>query len=86
MVCGVTLPWTLGVSAALGIWVMASPALLRITATAANTDLIAGALVTTVAAIAMTEVGRALRLLNVLLGAWLAAAPWIAAGAGTGAD
>ena len=42
-------------------------------------------LAATVAAIAMAEVGRALRFLNVILGAWVAVAPWLSGGVSTGA-
>jgi len=82
MVWGVTIPWTLLASGALGILVMMLPAALGISGTAANTDYIVGALVTTVAAIATAEVGRAFRFLNLVFGAWIAVAPWVSAGAG----
>ncbi|MGQ0538987.1 MAG: SPW repeat domain-containing protein, partial [Gemmatimonadaceae bacterium] len=76
MVWGTTLPWTLGISAALGLWVMASPAVFGVPGSAAGSHYIAGALVTTVAVIATAEVGRALRFVNVLLGVWIASAAW----------
>lgn len=85
MVWGVTAPWTLLASAALGVLTMTAPAVLGMSGTAANTNYIVGALVTTTAAIAMAEVGRALRFLNVLFGACLAVAPWLSEGAGAGA-
>lgn len=81
MTWGVTVPWTLAASALLGIWMMAAPAVLGGAGAAANSGIVAGALVTTVALTAMAEVGRAFRFLNVLFGAWLAAAPWILDGA-----
>nr|MBA3625665.1 SPW repeat protein [Methylibium sp.] len=40
-----------------------------------------GALILTVAVCAMAEVGRLLRFLNVPLGLWLIAAPWVLGGA-----
>src|SRR5439155_1580106 len=46
----------------------------------ADSDHLIGALVITVAVIAMAEVGRALRFINVLFGLWLIAAPWLLAG------
>jgi len=49
----------------------------------ADSDHLVGALIITVAVIAMAEVGRALRFINVLLGLWLIAAPWLAFDAGT---
>ena len=83
MVWGVTAPWTLLATSGLGVWMMAAPAVLGSTGAAANSSVIAGALVTTVAVISMAEVGRALRLLNLALGAWLAAGPWLLDGAAT---
>lgn len=85
MVWGVTAPWTLFASAALGVVAMTFPAVLEISGTDAHTDYMVEALVTTVAAVAMAEVARAIRFLNVLFGAWLAVAPWLSEGAGTGA-
>jgi uncharacterized membrane protein len=81
MVWGVTAPWPLLAAAALGVWVLASPDLLGLTAGAADQSHIAGALVTTFAVTAMAEVGRALRLLNIPLGVWIALTPWIFSGA-----
>lgn len=48
----------------------------------ADSDHLIGALGITVAITAMAEVGRPLRLINVLFGVWLIAAPWILSGAG----
>ncbi|MDP8931073.1 MAG: vitamin K epoxide reductase family protein, partial [Actinomycetota bacterium] len=83
-VWGVTLPWTLLVSAGIGMWLMAAPALLGTTSTAADSDHLVGALVVCVALIATAEVGRALRFLNMAFGAWLLVAPWMLEGASTG--
>lgn len=47
----------------------------------ANNDHVVGALVVTVAIIAMAEVVRPLRFINVLFGAWLIVAPGFLAGA-----
>ncbi|MEW5916550.1 MAG: vitamin K epoxide reductase family protein [Gemmatimonadota bacterium] len=76
MVWGVSVPWPLALSAALGILVMGLPAWLGIPREAATTHYIGGALVTTVAVIAMAEVGRALRFVNVLFGAWIVGTAW----------
>jgi hypothetical protein len=81
---GVTMPWTLIASTALGIWLMFTPTLLGVTGSAANSDHIAGALITTVSVIVMAEIIRAGRFLNIVLGAWVIAAPWLLAGSGTG--
>lgn len=68
-------------SAALGAWLMFSPAVFGSAGAAADSDHLVGALVITVAAIAWAEVGRAARFLNVALGFWLIAAPWLLEGA-----
>ena len=71
MVWGVTMPWNLVQSAAIGLWLMIAPAVLGSTCAAADSDHLIGALVLTIAVIAMAAVVRAGRYLNVLLGAWL---------------
>lgn len=74
-------PWTLVASAALGVWLMAAPAVLGTRGGAADSHHLAGALVVTWAVIAFGEVVRPVRLLNVLMGPWIAAAPWLLSGA-----
>lgn len=75
---GVTLPWPLLVQAALGIWLMAAPYVVGEPGTAAaSNSVLAGAMVTTVAAVALAEVTRAARFLNVPLALWIGAAPWL---------
>lgn len=81
MTWGVTVAWSLALSAALGLWLMLAPAVLGTRGAAAGSDRVAGALIVTVSIIAMAEVVRAGRLLNVLLGLWTFAAPWLLAGA-----
>jgi hypothetical protein len=78
---GVTLPWNLLVSALIGLWLMAAPALLGSRDLSAGNDYLAGPLITVVAVIAMAEVLRPGRYVNVILGLWLIAAPWFLAGA-----
>ena len=85
LVWGVTLPWNLLVCIAAGIWLMFIPALFESTGTAAHNNHIVGALIVTVAAIALAEVGRATRFVNVLLGLWMIVAPWLIEGATTSA-
>ena len=46
----------------------------------AHSDHLVGALLLTVAVIAMAEVARALRFINVLFGVWLIIAPWLLSG------
>ena len=47
----------------------------------ADSDHLVGALVVTTAVIAMAEVARPLRFINVLFGAWVVVAPWFLDGA-----
>ena len=82
MARGVTLPWTLLVSIALGIVLMFTRVLWGAGGAMANSDHVVGALVVTTATIAAAEVARPLRFINALLGAWLVAAPWLLGGAG----
>jgi len=84
MVWGVLLPWNLLVSVALGLWLMFAPAALGSTGTAAHSDHLIGALIVTVAVIALADVGRSVRFVNVLFGAWVIVAPWLLGGATTG--
>ncbi len=75
-----SLPWTLCVSVVLGLWLMAAPGTLGFEGTLANSHFMTGALVITFAVIGMSEVGRPFRLLNLLLGGWAIAAPWVLSG------
>jgi len=81
MVWGVSVPWNLALSAALGVWLMFAPAVFGTQGRAADSDHIVGAVILTVSVIAMAEVVRAGRFINLLLGAWLIAAPWLLSGA-----
>lgn len=78
------LPWTLLASCAVGAWLMFSRAIFGTQGLMADSDHLAGAMVITIAVGATTEVARPLRLLNVLFGLWLVAAPWVL-GDGAGA-
>ncbi len=84
MVWGVTVPWTLLVSTAAGVWLMGAPVVFDATGRAADSDFLVGPLIAVVAVIAMAEVVRPVRFVNVLFGLWLVAAPWLLAGATTG--
>jgi hypothetical protein len=84
MVWGVALPWNLLVSMALGLWLMSAPAVIGSTGYAAHSDHLVGALVVTVAIMALADVGRALRFINILFGAWFIIAPWLLDGTTTG--
>jgi hypothetical protein len=85
MVWGVSVPWTLVVSALVGVWLMFAPSVFATQDRAADSDHVAGAVVVTVSVIVMAEVIRAGRFLNVLLGLWVAIAPWILNGANSAA-
>jgi uncharacterized membrane protein len=84
MAWGVTLPWNLLVSVAVGLWLMFAPSTLGSTGTAAHSDHLVGALIVTVVMIALADVGRAVRFVNVLFGVWVIASPWLLGGATTG--
>ena len=78
---GVTAPWTLLLAGAIGIWLMFTRLTFGTGGAMADSDHLSGALILTVAVIAMAEVARPLRFVNVLFGAWLIVAPWVLAGA-----
>jgi hypothetical protein len=65
------------VNAAIGIWLMAAPAVLGYGAPSADNERIFGPLIATFSIIAIWEVTRALRWANVAFGFWLLLAPWV---------
>lgn len=69
--------WSRLLSSALGIWLMAAPAVLGYGGNAAIVDRIVGPLAASAAIIAIAEVTRPVRWANTVLGAWLVAAPWV---------
>ncbi|MEO5814947.1 MAG: vitamin K epoxide reductase family protein [Gemmatimonadaceae bacterium] len=81
MLWGVALPWNLLVSVALGIWLMFTPSVLGSADAAAHSDHLLGALIVTFAVMALADVGRALRFVNILFAALVIAAPWVVSGA-----
>jgi uncharacterized membrane protein len=83
---GMSFPWTLTLSTALGVVLMFCPTWfgIDIETTAADVGHLGGALVVTVSVIAMGEVVRIGRFLNVLLGIVVAGGPWFLAGTTTG--
>ena len=81
MVWGVAMPWNLLLSVGLGVWLMLGPSVLGSAGAAAHSDHLVGALIVTTAVIALADVGRAMRFLNVVFGAWVIAAPWVLGGA-----
>ena len=83
---GITLPWTLLASMAIGLLLMLTRLLFGTEGAMANSDHVVGALVITVAIIATAEVARALRFINLGFGIWLIAAPLLLDGAGAPAS
>jgi hypothetical protein len=63
------------INTALGIWLMATPAVLRYGRPASTNDHIIGPLVATFACIAIWEATRPVRWVNLPLGLWLMVAP-----------
>ena len=80
---GVTIPITLTLSIAIGIWLMFTRMTFGNSGAMANSDHLVGALVVTFAIIAWAEVARPVRFLNAVFGAWLIAAPWLLDGVGS---
>lgn len=72
--------WHLLIAAGVGIWLIFAPAVFGTSGRAADSDHLVGALAVTFAVIAMAEVGRTLRFVNVALGAWITLAPWLLTG------
>ena len=80
-VWGMSVPWTLAVSTLIGVWLMFAPSLLGSSSVASDLIHLCGSLVIVVSVIAMGEVVRVGRYLNVLLGLLLALGPWLVTGA-----
>jgi hypothetical protein len=69
--------WAHLLAAAIGIYLMAAPALLGYAGFAEQNDHIAGPLAATVAITALWQCTRGIRWINVFIGLWLFAAPWL---------
>jgi NAD(P)-dependent dehydrogenase (short-subunit alcohol dehydrogenase family)/uncharacterized membrane protein len=78
---GVTLPWTLAASALLGAALMLTRPIFGTEPPMAHSDHLVGALIVTVSVMAMAEVARPLRFINIPFGLWLVASPWLLDGA-----
>jgi nucleoside-diphosphate-sugar epimerase len=74
---GVTYPWTLTLSIAIGVWLTFTRLSFDSSGAMANSDHLVGLLVVTFSIMAWAEVGRAIRFINIPFGAWLIAAPWL---------
>ncbi len=86
---GVNFPWTLVASTALGAFLMITPFLFGTRPPLYFSDHVLGCLVILAAVTAMAEVARPVRFLNLALGAWIAASPFMLEGetlAGTMGD
>ncbi|MDK1494687.1 NAD-dependent epimerase/dehydratase family protein [Sinorhizobium sp. 7-81] len=86
---GVNFPWTLVASVFLGAALMTTPLVFGSNPPLYYSDHVVGCIVIMVAVTAMAEVVRPVRFLNVALGAWVAASPFLLPGggmAGTFAD
>jgi uncharacterized membrane protein len=71
MLWGVSFPWNLLVSVLLGGLLMFAPTYMAVNAKLSPSDYIVGALVATLSFIAMAEVLRAIRFINILLGLYI---------------
>ena len=69
--------WAQLLAALTGIWLMASPSVLDYADLARANDRILGPVVASLATIAIWELTRPLRWVNVVLAAWLLIAPWL---------
>ena len=69
--------WARLINAALGIWLMAAPAVLGYGAPAETSDRIAGPLIATFAIVAIWEATRPCRWVCFVAGLWLVAAPFL---------
>ncbi len=75
LLSGISVPWTLMLSTALGIALMCTRLLFGTAGLAAHNDHVVGALVVTFSIMAWGDVARPLRFINIVFGAWLAVAP-----------
>jgi uncharacterized membrane protein len=80
-VWGMSIPWTLALSAVVGAGLMAMPAVLGLIKPVSAVFHLGGALVVVTSVVCMGEVLRMGRYLNVLLGLIIAVGPWVLGGA-----
>jgi hypothetical protein len=80
---GVTAQVPMLISTAIGVWLMLTRLVFDSTGSMANSDHLVGALVVTFSIIALAEVARPVRFINIAFGAWLIAAPWLLTGVGS---
>jgi nucleoside-diphosphate-sugar epimerase len=77
MLGGVNLPWTLAMSAVLGIWLMCTRLVFGTDGAQADSDHLLGALIVTVSITAWAEAARPARFVNILLAVALMFAPFM---------
>jgi len=70
-------PWSLLLSAVVGVWFMSAPSMLGLAGATADSTHLVGALVVTFSVVAFAEAARLVRWLNVLCGPWMLLAPWL---------
>lgn len=80
MVRGVSIPWNLCFTALLGLWMMFAPSMLDMSKGLADGNHIFGAVVVAISVIAMAEVVRAGRYINVLIALWPLGSCWFSSG------
>ncbi len=80
---GVTYPPVLLAVCAIGIWLTFTRLTFGSTGAMTNSDHVTGLLVVTFSIIALAEVARMVRFLNIPAGLWLIIAPWVLDGAGS---
>lgn len=74
---GLSVPWNLVAVAVLGAWLMAAPAVFQVQGSAADINYIIGPLMWVFAIIALAEVARAARFVNILLAIGLMILLWL---------
>jgi hypothetical protein len=82
---GVTYPWALLAATFIGICLLCTPVFFRVELPLYFSDHVAGCLVVLIAVTAWAEVARPVRLLNVPLGLWVAASPFVLGDSNTAA-
>jgi len=82
---GTTYPWTLIASTVIGVFLLCTPLALGTEPPLYFSDHIAGCLVIVIAVTAWAEVARAVRLLDIPLGLWIALSPFLLEGGNTAA-
>ncbi|MBI2268965.1 MAG: vitamin K epoxide reductase family protein [Bacteroidetes bacterium] len=75
-----SVPWNLILSSLIGVWLMFSPFVFGHTNALADSDHFVGALIITFSVIAMGEIIRPIRFINIASGLWIMLSPFLLAG------